>query len=49
MSAKYIFVTCLFNEKCTKNHTAATDAQVKPILDLLEDFTKDPIKMNAGR
>ena len=43
------FGTCFFNKKCTKNHTAATDAQVKPILALLEEFMKDPIKINAGR
>ena len=43
------FRTFFFNEKCTKNTTSATDAQVKLILDLFEEFTKDPIKLNAGR
>ena len=43
------FGTCFFNKKRTKKHTAATDAHVKPILALLEDFTKYPIKLNAGR
>ena len=43
------FVTFFFNQKCTKKHTAATDTQVKPILALLDDFTKDPIKISAGR
>ena len=43
------FGTFFFNEKCTKKHTAATDAQVKPILPLLDNFTKYPIKLNAGR
>ena len=42
------FGTCFFNERCNKKHTVARNAQVKPILDLLEDFTKDPIKINVG-
>ena len=40
---------CFFCEKCTKNHTPATEAQVQPILNLLSEFIKDPSKIKAGQ
>eukprot|EP00560_Eucampia_antarctica_P008394 CAMPEP_0197825944 /NCGR_PEP_ID=MMETSP1437-20131217/2968_1 /TAXON_ID=49252 ORGANISM="Eucampia antarctica, Strain CCMP1452" /NCGR_SAMPLE_ID=MMETSP1437 /ASSEMBLY_ACC=CAM_ASM_001096 /LENGTH=151 /DNA_ID=CAMNT_0043426169 /DNA_START=12 /DNA_END=467 /DNA_ORIENTATION=- len=43
------FGSCFLGEKCTKKHTQASGAQVKPILTLVEDFMKDPIKLNTGQ
>ena len=43
------FGTCFFGEKCTKRHKMATDAQVKPILTVLEEFIKKTTKLQAGQ
>ena len=42
------FGTCFFGDKCPKKHTMATDAQVQPILSLLDDFIRDPAKIKSG-
>ena len=42
------FGICFFGDKCTKKHTPASEAQVQPILDLLEGFIKDPAKVKSG-
>ena len=41
------FGTCFFGEKCTKNHTPATEAQVQLILNVLSAFIKYPNKIKA--
>ena len=43
------FGNCYYGDKCTKKHVQATDAQVKPILALLEKFTADPSKLKSGQ
>ena len=43
------FGTCYYGDKCTKKHTQATDAQVKPILSLLKKFIEDPSKLKSGK
>ena len=43
------FGICFFGKKCTKRHTMATNAQVKPILTVLEEFIKNPTKIQAGQ
>ena len=43
-----LFGTCFFGDKCTKKHTPASEAQVQPILYLLDDFIKDPVKVKSG-
>ena len=40
---------CFFGEKCTKNHTPATEAQVRPIFNVLSEFIKDPSKIKSGQ
>ena len=43
----YLFGSCFFKEKCTKKHIITKDSEVQPILALVEDIVKDPIKLNA--
>ena len=48
-STNYLFGSCFFKEKGTKKHIIAKYSQVQPILALVEDFVKDPRKINAGQ
>ena len=43
------FGTCYHVDKCTKKHTQASDAQVQPILTLLDKFIKAPAKLKSGQ
>ena len=43
-----MFGSCFFDEKCTKKHTMATDAQLQPVLELVNDFVKEPKKLALG-
>ena len=45
----YLFSSCFSREECTKKNIIAKYSQVQPILALVEDFMKDPRKLNASR